>query len=191
MHVPVWVWWTLGICLPLFSYAYFETIRFHVIYDQCAEFHRIHQAFTEEEVCLGGPMSLQYQKLELANCSKAQTTVKMEPPMLCAMRTWWWTSWVESIRSLIMDVYGKSTSMLMISLVLPLVLMAMYYIREEVKAKIQIEALRSEQQSRPYEAFTSIVEQLSNNQQEMLQLQMKQQQTDRKSTPRRIRVPGV
>jgi hypothetical protein len=190
MAVPQWFWWSLVVLVPLLGYTYFESMRFLVAFEECTELHQVHSAFTNEEVCLGSPLSLQYQQLELANCTRAHQVVRNEPPILCAMRTWWWGSWIEAVRRLFMDVYDKSTSTLMIVCVLPLALVAAYYIKTSEEAKTQREALRSEQQTRPIEAVTAILERMSVNQQEQMLLQQQQQQQKAKqpASIRRIRV---
>lgn len=157
-----WKTWLLLVVLvsSVVFMGYFERERYKAIYNLCNKDYLVYSNFTQESVCHNHPLSMQFAALGLVNCSKALEKVEDERPDLCALRNWFLTSWVKrlmnSIETFSNNLYEKTTSLLMVTVVAPVVVLIGYWIYLSEMQKTARHALTMEQQSKPMDAMNEM-----------------------------------
>lgn len=154
-----WKVWltTVVVLLPALFMGYFEYERYQAIYSLCNKDFIVYSNFTQESVCNGHPLSLQFASLGLVNCSKALEKKEDEKPNICALRNWYRTSWIHTVIKSVIGVWEQTTSVIMIVLVFPVSILIGYWIYKSEIEKTNRHALSMEQQGKPLEAMQEIL----------------------------------
>ena len=148
------------VCLLAGLYLIYEGQRYNSKYDLCHSDYNYHYNFTQESICKSHPFSSTFHALGLINCTKADNHLIEEAPRLCALRNWYMTSWMERLRLVVVTVYDRATSSLMISIIIPLAVVAIIYVYIQDQGTTTRHALSLENQNQPIEAMERLMTKL-------------------------------
>lgn len=126
----------LLVALVGLPYGIYEISRYNAMYELCSNDYDIHVSFKQESVC-NNTMTTVYELAGLTNCKKAEKKIVEETPRPCAIRNWYFNSWIYQVVTKIIHVWDKATSSVMIVVMFICIVLIVWIWRHEAETTLR------------------------------------------------------